>query len=171
MRFALIAAVSFLALAACNKPADTTAAAPAAPTTPAAAPDAAPVTPAAAPSASADASHATDPAAMAAVAAADSGPLQLTPDNHMFHVLQGIKEEKVVLPAGKGGVWTPDKPSSDSYSLKDSQKAKLADGTDVVVFTFLMQKPSTSTVVFTKHATSNPGDKADDTRTVMFMIH
>jgi hypothetical protein len=87
----------------------------------------------------------------------------------MFHVLQGTKEEMVVLPAG--GVWTPDKPSSDNYSLKDSQTAKLADGTDVEVFTFEMLKPSTSTVVFTKRATSNPADKAEDTRTVMFMIH
>jgi hypothetical protein len=164
MRFAFIAAVSVLALAACNKAADT-AAAPAAP----AAPDAAPAAPMASAMASGDASHAMDAASMAAAAEADAGPLQLTPDNHMFHVMQGTKEEKVVLPAG--GVWTPDKPSTDNYSFKDSQKAKLADGADVEVFTFEMLKPSTSTVVFTKTATGKPSDKAEDTRTVMFMIH
>ena len=40
-----------------------------------------------------------DMSQMAASAAKDAGPMQLTPDNHMFHVLQGTKEEKVVLPA------------------------------------------------------------------------
>jgi hypothetical protein len=166
MRFILLAAASALTLAACNKPTE-------APATPApAAPEAA-APMAAAPAA--DAGHdmsnmpGMDANAMAASAAGDAGPLQLTPDNHMFHVLPGTKEEKVVLPAS--GVWTPDKPSTDDYSLKDSANAKLADGTDVVVFTFLMQKPSTTTVVFTKRATSNPADKAEDTRTVMFMIH
>lgn len=108
-----------------------------------------------------------DAAAMAASAAGDSGPLQITPDSHMFHVLQGTKEVKVVLPAT--GAWTPDKPSSDLYSLADSTKARLADGTDVEVFRFLMQKSGNATIVFTKPA--GPADKAPETRTVMFMIH
>jgi UDP-N-acetylglucosamine 2-epimerase len=108
-----------------------------------------------------------DTASMAASAAADAGPLTLTPDNHMFHVLQGTKEVKVVLPAT--GAWTPDKPSSDLYSLADSTKAKLADGTDVEVFRFLMQKSGNATIVFTKSA--GPADKAAETRTIMFMIH
>ena len=156
----LLGALSPLALTACSKPAETTVAP--APGVPAAA------TPAA-PAAATASTPGMDAAAMAAVAASDAGPLALTPDNHMFHVLQGTKEEKVVLPA-TGGVWTPDKPSSDLYSLADSTKTKLADGTEVVVFRFLMQKPGNATVVFTRPA-SSAADKAGETRTVMFMIH
>lgn len=156
----IVLAASALALASCNKPADT--AAPAAPATPAAAPMAA---------APHDMSHGSDmdASAMMAAAAVDAGPLAITPDNHTFHVLQGTKEEKVVLPAD--GVWTPDKPSSDLYSLADSTSAKLADGTEVTVFRFLMQKPGNATVVFQKRATTNPADEVKETRTVMFMIH
>jgi hypothetical protein len=163
MRFVLLAAVSALGLAACNKPADTAAPASA---VPAASPPASPPADQAA-----SVPHAMDTASMAASAAADAGPLQVTPDNHMFHVLQGIKEEKVVLPVGTGDVWTPDKPTSDLYTLKDSQPAKLADGTDVMVYTFSMLKPGNATVVFTKHASGNPTGDPSDTRTVMFMIH
>ena len=116
MRTILLVGLSLLALAACSKPADT-AAAPA-PATPAAAAPAAPAD-------SMASKPGMDPASMAASAAADAGPLSLTPDNHMFHVLQGTKEEKVVLPAA-GGPWTPDMPSSDLYTLADSTKARLA---------------------------------------------
>ena len=155
MRFAIIAAVSILALTACSKPADL---APAPKTATSAPPAPAGVAIASPPG--------MDAAAMAASAAADAGPMAITPDNYMFHVLQGTKEAKVILPAS-GGVWTPDKPSSDLYRLADTTKAKLADGTEVVVYRFIMQKPGNATVAFTRPA----ANKARETRTVMFMIH
>ena len=159
MRSIVLAALAVLALSACSKPAETAAA-----TAPASPPAGASPVPAADSMAK---MPGMDAAAMAGAAAADAGPLQITPDNHMFHVLQGVKEVKVVLPAT--GAWAPDKPSSDLYSLADSTKATLADGSAVEVFRFMMQKSGNATIVFTKPA--GPADKAAETRTVMFMIH
>ena len=159
MRILILAAASALAIAACSKPADT------------AATGENSIAPPAADAAGAMAGH--DMANMpadSAMPAADDAALTETPDNFMFHVLQGTKIEKVVLPAADGATWTPDKPNSDLYTLQDTTTTKLADGTDAQVFTFEMLKPGNATLVFSKHAADKP-DAAEASRTVNFMIH
>jgi len=161
MRIVLLAAAS-LAAFACSKTSDTA-------STPASS------TPAMADGAQSNAGAAaatptpTAPSAMANMPAADAkpadAPLAETPDKFTFHVLPGTKEEKVVLPAKGGASWTPDKPSSEFYTLKDTSPAKLADGSDVQVFTFAMLKSGNAAVTFTKSG------GAKDARTVNFMIH